>query len=55
MKLSKDTKEVCRTYYNDNCGGCPLRPICVQPIRRSRDDHNEWVKELNQLAKEVVQ
>ena len=48
--LSLEAKEICKENYRSNCGSCPLRPVCTATPRLDRESHNEWIRNLNELA-----
>lgn len=56
VELSQSVKDICKENYKTNCGQCPIRPKCVSnnPVR-TQEELNNYVKELNELAVEVLE
>jgi len=52
--LSKVATTICFDNYTNNCGGCPLRPECVDSTRGKYNwELDAWVTRVNDLAEAV--
>jgi len=50
-ELTEKAKLICEQNYKENCGGCPLRPACVN----NRDaDVDGYTQAANDLAQELT-
>ncbi len=52
VDLSEKARQVCQDNYHD-CGGCPIRAVCIQNILPTKEVYNTWIKEINDAA-EVI-
>lgn len=55
IELSETTKEICRENYKTNCGGCPLRIICVDRNVHTKEQINEQARKLNELSDRLIE
>jgi len=50
-QLSDQALSICRENYANNCGGCPLRPVCVTHIGPGQEALARWTERVNEAAK----
>ncbi len=53
VELTEKAKTICKENYDKNCGGCPLRRVCVTTIGPGYDGLNKWTESVNQAAEEL--